>query len=189
VNSERFLWVNCLPEKAQTNRYFGEVPTGKTLFLLEDLRGGRDGRVWKVCDEEGRIGVVKYPTNCITEDKYQAEAERWRSIWEFKDAHVRKLNKTFALVLPFVQPLLPGEEKHEEVRRVTFDAVRSMARQGLRHGDLLWRHVGLRVDAGGKVKRPLEAVLFDLTECSPLEPSERAEAADQMIKVLEDAAR
>ena len=48
---------------------------------------------------------------------------------EFKDAHVRKLNKTFALVLPFVQPLLPGEEKHEEVRRVTFDAVRSMARQ------------------------------------------------------------
>ena len=74
-----------------------------SFFLLQDYRGGADGRVWLVAAESsGALGVIKFPRRHLADPKQlQAEADRWREVWDARAARLVILAGEGALLLPF----------------------------------------------------------------------------------------
>jgi hypothetical protein len=80
------------------------VHANSTRFLfLQDYRGGADGRVWLVAAESsGALGVVKFPKRHLANRQLlEAEAERWRAVWQARAVRVVVLADEPALLMPF----------------------------------------------------------------------------------------
>lgn len=76
----------------------------KRLLLLQDYRGGADGRVWLVAAESsGALGVLKFPrAHLVNRQKaLEQEAAVWRRVWDSSAAHVVTIAGEAALLMPF----------------------------------------------------------------------------------------
>ena len=81
TDDRRWTWSKNLPQKLQlAPRY--EV-TSK-FYLLQDFKGGADGRVWLGCDEQGHLNVLKMFVDTeeeeIRSEKLSKEVERWKKL-------------------------------------------------------------------------------------------------------------
>jgi hypothetical protein len=117
---------------------YGTMP-GKEedLYILRFLGCGRDGRAFLVCDEFCRAGVVKMGSG-----SFDDEAAAFNSVnggFPFP-AVTRRLCGSEALLMPYVTMLSQDEWEVSlpEVR----SAVVAMASKGIKHTDLVCRHVG-----------------------------------------------
>ena len=53
-----------------------------SFFLLQDYRGGADGRVWLVAAESsGALGVIKFPRKHVSSQLPKEEAQLWKQVW------------------------------------------------------------------------------------------------------------
>jgi hypothetical protein len=72
------------------------------FFLLQDYRGGADGRVWLVAAESsGALGVIKFPRRHLARHHLEVEAELWQTVWSVPWARVVVLAGEPALLMPF----------------------------------------------------------------------------------------
>lgn len=73
-----------------------------SFFLLQDYRGGADGRVWLVAAESsGALGVIKFPRRHLARHHLEAEAELWKKVWGARSTRVVVLADEPALLMPF----------------------------------------------------------------------------------------
>ncbi len=97
-----YQWVRLPP--SFTLQLLQAAHASSTRFLLlQDYRGGADGRVWLVAAESsGALGVLKFPRRHLANRKLlEAEAERWRTVWRCRAARVVSIADEAALLLPF----------------------------------------------------------------------------------------
>jgi hypothetical protein len=80
-------------------------PNSSRFHLLQDYRGGADGRVWLIAAESsGAMGVVKFPkreADSLGRSSLEAEAKIWREVWNSSSARVITLSGQHALLMPF----------------------------------------------------------------------------------------
>ena len=60
IDESSWYWTTYKFRGFKLNYHAMPLVTARTFILLEDLRGGRDGRVWLVCTENGSVGVIKF---------------------------------------------------------------------------------------------------------------------------------
>jgi hypothetical protein len=99
-----YQWVRLT--SSFTLQLLQAVHANSTRFLLlQDYRGGADGRVWLVAAESsGALAVIKFPRRHLANRQLlEAEAERWRAVWHVpvSAARVMTLADEAALLLPF----------------------------------------------------------------------------------------
>ena len=69
----------------------GRVPSSlQHAFLLADLGGRGDGRVWLACTRAGKVCVLKFSNN---EDHLEKEKQIWKKAWNC-DVLVKKTEQT-----------------------------------------------------------------------------------------------
>ena len=140
----------------------GCVPSHfQNAFLVTDLGGGGDGRVWLACTGAGNVCVLKFSKN----EDHQLEKEKriWKKAWNC-NVIIKRLNNLPVLIMLWVKPCSENEfHSNEEVKVSVKDAVTRMASVGYMHDDLRWRHVGLYRKDGR-----LRALLFDLSRATPI---------------------
>jgi len=72
------------------------------FLLLQDYRGGADGRVWLVAAESsGALGVIKFPRRHLARQQLEAEAALWKTVWGARSTRVVVLADEPALLMPF----------------------------------------------------------------------------------------
>jgi hypothetical protein len=144
----------------------GGLPHANTkhFYMLQDFGLGGDGHVWRACDKRGAVCVLKfarkYPDESaeVRRKLLAAECHRWQRLWGRRVARVVKLNRDFALLMPFARPTPEAKEITRKSGRLpdnVLGALRKMAESGLYHEDLRWRHVGL-IERGRRALRSRE---------------------------------
>ena len=159
----------------------GKVPSHfQHAFLLADLGGGGDGRVWLACTKSGEVCVLKFSKKG-DEQRLEKEKQVWKETWNC-DVIVKQLNDRPVLVMPWVKPCSEEEYHRDEVQVAVRDAIRTMASAGYMHDDLHWRHVGLYKKDGR-----LCALLFDLSRTTRINPDQASidDAIRQMMNELD----
>ncbi len=155
-----------------------EMPprNARDFILLEDFGYGADGRVWKACTQQGEVRVLKFaharPRETIKQRKarLQQECDHWTVVWGM-EARVVPLVEDWALLMPYVRPLLA-----RELTRPVHTAIEAMAAKGYCHEDLVWRHVGCI----GKGKKQ-RVVFFDLGRVKKMTPAQAAQSMRQQL--------
>lgn len=146
------------------------------LFLLEDFRGGVDGRVWLACSKQGEICVIKFD-HMEKKEALEKEAQHWRDIWGHKDTQVITLSGKPALMMPYMKRI--ENWKDPQILEATKQAVRTMASKGFVHKDLKKRHVGIM--SPSKKGERYQVGFLDLRQ---VEPMEETEALQSMFNAL-----
>ena len=162
------------------------MPTRRAtrFFLLRDLRGGADGRVWRACTTSGTGCAIKFCKRSSVRDQTQrleAEAEVWRAAWGVKGVRVATLVGEPALVMPYARVI--KEPRSNKIKQQVRDAIDEMASRGFCHEDLAWRHVG-RLGLRQQWRR---VVFFDLARVSPVDtrkPKSVTAAKAKMLNAL-----
>jgi hypothetical protein len=152
---------------------YESMPSGQPdkLVMLEDFRGGVDGRVWMACALSGEVCVIKFDHRNKKEE-LEKEAENWRLVWGVKDAQVIRLGERPALMMPYAKPIDNWDDvKVIEAVRL---AVKTMVQKKLIHKDLARRHAGL---FNGEV------VFFDLRQVEEI--GDESAAMGEMFKQLQ----
>ena len=159
TTQDGFRWEKVVEEVKPVIE--GRAPSHyQHAFLLSDLGGGGDGRVWLACTRAGKVCVLKFSKNG---DQLEKEKQIWKEAWNC-DAIVKQLNNRPVLIMPWVKPCSENEfHSNEEVKAAVIDAIKTMASVGYMHDDLRWRHVGLYRKDG-----KLHALLFDLSRATPI---------------------
>ena len=141
-------------------------------FLLADLGGGGDGRVWLGSTASGEVFVAKFSED---ESSLQQEKQLWESIWNCS-TRVTQLNNYSVLLMPWIKPCHTKQELNDEVKLAAKQAIKAFAIAGYRHDDLKWSHVGLYIK-----DNKLQALLFDLARVTKIKPSELTDAEECMF--------
>ena len=137
----------------------------QNAFLLYDLGGGGDGRVWLGSTMKGRACVLKF-----SNDKSSLELEEkvWNSVRPECKVKVKRLNDRWALVMPWVKPCTEQEFQDKDIRKAIEIAIKTLADAGYTHDDLSLRHIGLC-----RKNSKIEAVLFDFARVSKIQSDEQ----------------
>ena len=182
------------------------------FYLLKQLGGGTDGRVWLACTKKREICAIKmqyglgkasvcpeelseYERNeKESEDKelYEGllnERECWREAQPEAGQSVRITcilgDKPNALVMPYFAQVPPGRNLTDEEIGAAKNAVRSFAENGWKHNDLKWDHVGFyNRNVPGRGLQ-IRAVLLDLGFVEILEEGEKEAAIQDMLRALD----
>lgn len=156
----------------------GRLAQANSVYLLLDLGGGGDGRVFLGMSERGLSCVVKFSRErerAAAQSALTRECEMWRRIWGFEHARVADFGVP-ALVMPYVR--MAGGPAGVD-RAAVEQAARRCAAAGFAHLDLSWRHVGqLRRDG------VMEVVFVDLGRVRSIDAAEAGSAACDMIGML-----
>jgi hypothetical protein len=138
------------------------------LYLLKDLVGGADGRVFLACSNAlAHICVIKFATRTNIEQSDEdldglltLEQRNWALVYGTTfPSRLQRLNGKLALVMTWFD--LPDDTR---IRDKTFqtDLARllrvSFADKNLYHADIAWRNIGCYLDQNGQCK----PVVFDL---------------------------
>uniref|UniRef100_A0A1X7UMG5 DUF5898 domain-containing protein n=1 Tax=Amphimedon queenslandica TaxID=400682 RepID=A0A1X7UMG5_AMPQE len=145
------------------------------LFLLADLGGGADGRVWLAATMKGEVFVIKFSKDEVI---LEQEADIWKRVWRC-DARVLRLNGRYGLAMPWVKPCDEADFENKEIQEAIKESVRTLASAGYRHDDLRRRHVGLY-----KTGSVYKAVLFDLAHVLSVNKEAVEESVVIMMKDL-----
>ena len=155
------------------------APTSfECAYLLADLGGGGDGRVWLATTENGKVCILKFSSD---KDMLEKEKTIWNTAWPSTHVRVCELNNRPVLVMPWVKLCTAEELTKPDVQEAVRRAVRRLSSVGYKHEDLDQRHIGLR-----KKDSKLEAILFDLARTSNVGPadSEQESAVSEMLEEL-----
>jgi hypothetical protein len=157
---------------------YKNMPSGqpKKLFMLEDFRGGVDGRVWLACTGLGEMCAIKFDHD-NNKEALELEAKNWQDIWDKKSTQVIELGGKYALMMPYVKPIENWNDPL--VREAVVVATKRMASLGLVHRDLDPRHVGMITPM--KKGEPITVVFFDLRQ---VEKENETQAMIEMFKRL-----
>ena len=163
-----------------TSSLYPVVPSNfQNAFLLHDLGGGGDGRVWFSSTNDGKVCVLKFSKN---KEMLEGERSVWFKTWPECGVKVKKLNNRWALVMPWIKSCSLDEFEQEDAQRAIQEAVTALARAGYKHDDLGVRHVGLFK----RESLPVKAVLFDFARVSTVERSQADATVAEMMKELRD---
>jgi hypothetical protein len=99
-----YSWQHLKPQFSL--RLLSPIHANSSRFhLVQDYRGGADGRVWLVAAESsGSLGVIKFPSrlsDSLAHSSLESEAQAWREIWDCATARVITLAGQRALLMPF----------------------------------------------------------------------------------------
>eukprot|EP00980_Cylindrotheca_fusiformis_P006810 scaffold1426_cov83-Cylindrotheca_fusiformis.AAC.12 len=158
LDENRWYWGR-IPIEDELKLHHLKLPSGNKFTLLADLREGADGRVWRACTDAG-LGC------CIKRSK-----KNWHAPYGTDSARVVTLSGRPALVMRYWRPLeLQDGELTEEDKGAVQTAIEKFASKGLKHDDLVFRHLGIlsppkkgRKEEHGE---PPEIVLFDMGRVS-----------------------
>lgn len=87
---------------------------------------------------------------------------------------------TEELMMPFVKPASDSDFEKPNVIQAIQQALKRLASNGWKHGDLSRRHVGLYYDK----HKDLKCVLFDLAKMKPIDSTKSEHAVASMMKKL-----
>ena len=161
VNDVQEKWHWRKPKNTIPLMFDGPMPAVRAAYLLLDLGGGGDGRVWLAATPQGKVCVLKF-----YEDKELAVTEQklWKEIWNIEVKITTFIGQS-VLVMPWLKTCL--ENMEEGVKVAVKEAVERFANSGYHHDDLHLRHVGLYKEGTGR----LRAILFDLAHTSKINES------------------
>ena len=156
MNEKEWYWATVLLPKNFKLKAGIKVACAKKFIFINDFRGGADGRVWLACTESGRTCVIKFAQKSsdskiddTPEDRYnrlQLEALNWKKIYDI-DVRLIPLGGDWALVMPYLKPVLNKNERLDalkpELRDAVEQAIDEIAKLRLCHDDLKWEHVGM----------------------------------------------
>lgn len=112
VQKEQWSWNKITGGiQLKYHRPGSPLPQFSNIFLLSDLGGGADGRVWLASTGKGDVVVLKFSQD---ESSLETEAKIWKEVWKC-DVQVKRLNKRYALVMPWMKPCNDKEFKNEEI--------------------------------------------------------------------------
>ena len=152
----------------------------KNFYLLTDLGGGLDGRVWLACSPSFEVVVLKFPSTESTRDleDLEKEATAWKDIYGV-NAHVRKIAGANTIVLPYVYMFVKKDWEDKETLQLALEGCEHFADKGYKHHDLRRRHVGTAF-----VKGKLRAIFIDLSSVEKINPNDKDKVAEEMKKVF-----
>ena len=161
---------------------YDKVPNSNNtrFLLLQDLGQGADGHVWLATSESGCVCVLKFPkgsfgaTSTKLDAQIEAEHKNWIEAqpWIANKIRIVSLLQKKVLMMPFVT--LFKEKPHESfVLEKVKSAIGVLAKNGIVHEDLRWRHVGTYQD---------EIVFIDLARLRT--KVDAKEATDAMLNSL-----
>lgn len=190
LTEDTWYWITLGKNDKIPKLNFRKMPkldSDLNLLLLEDFRGGEDGRVWLACSMKGEVCVIKFAerdtkkeSQQTPEQKLGMEASNWNTLGR-NEVQVKKLGGCPALVMPYIRPL-KQEELHEKKVAVQ-TAARAVVNAGLRHDDMHLRHVGV-MSPRKKTEKP-QVVFFDLAHMTEIVTEEDKEKAyNHMISKL-----
>ena len=107
----------------------------QNFILLQDFKGGADGRVWLACSTSGRVCVLKFHHLNNTE-KLAQEAEIWKIAWNIESVVVKQVGGQQALVMPLVKSCTELDKKDKVIKECAIDAIEKLASIGILHLDL-----------------------------------------------------
>ncbi len=153
VANNEWRWEGVPTEKELVIKGSAAPSNFQHAFLLADLGGGAEGRVWLAATKLGEVCVIKF-----SEDKGSLEREAmvWNKAWPQCNVVVKQLNGRWGLVMPWVKPCSEEEFEDPGTKEAVKKAVKRLAEIGYCHDDLHLRHVGLYRDNG-----TVNALLFD----------------------------
>jgi hypothetical protein len=156
----------------------------RSLYAIEDLGRGTDGRVWLTCTFGGTVCVLKFSNIPGSRRGLKYEEEMWHKAYpQFKSKVVCETWCSHeALRMPHFAAVAAGERKAalplvERTLREDFE------KRGLVHGDVAWRNVGLYTTADNETR----AVVFDFVWVTHAEKKDAADWVEgEMAKIEED---
>ncbi len=174
LNKERWIWDTV---KNVTPVSFGvKVPACfQSAYLLADLGGGGDGRVWLASTPNGSACVLKF-SNDNNRESLKEEARIWKTVWKC-GVIVKVLNSRPVLVMPWLKSCTKEDYlTNPDIQSAVMEAFKKFAAAGFEHNDVSYRHIGLyRKDS------KLKALLFDLARVSSIDCPE-----DAVTKMMEN---
>ena len=114
----------------------------QNAFLLADLGGGGDGRVWLASTKNGNVCVLKFSRD---EEMLKREAEIWYKAWSCNVITGENTKQASCPLMPWVKPCTEEEMKHPEVQETVHEAIQTLSAAGYEHDDLYLQHVGLYI--------------------------------------------
>ena len=186
---DSFFWGRV--GKAGVKPQWDVVPTGRasSLFAVEDLGHGAEGRCWLVCSQAGRVAVLKFFRKHDAE-KARAAAETEKQHWDQIYPALGKMVKAeqwgghWALVMPHLSQSVTRDEAALKAVRATLkeDYVGHKLRQPLE--EVKWRNIGF-YQSGTQLK----AVVFDMSRVEALpETVDGDEWVESCIEQLKERA-
>ena len=174
LNKETWIWDRV---KRVTPVSFGaKVPAYfQSAYLLADLGGGGDGRVWLASTPNGSACVLKF-SNDNNRESLEEEARIWKTVWKC-GVIVKVLNSRPVLVMPWLKSCTKEDYlTNPDIQSTVMEAFKKFAAAGFEHNDISYRHIGLyRKDS------KLKALLFDLARVSSIDRPE-----DAVTKMMEN---
>lgn len=167
VTKEGYRWEN-MPANTSLVIQGRSVPSHfQNAFLLYDLGGGGDGRVWLGATKEGKVCVLKFSEDG---EMLKQEKDVWDAAWPECKVIVKQLNPPyFALIMPWVKPCTKKEFQDPSLQNAISGAVEKLGNAGYKHDDLHFRHIGFY-----EQDNQTRALLFDFARVSITKTSQEA---------------
>jgi len=181
---ESFFWERI--GKAGVKPQWDKVPTqgASSVFAVEDLGHGAEGRCWLVCTQKGLVAVLKFFREHDAEKACAAahtEKRYWDEIYPDlgKIVKVEQWGGHWALVMPHLSQSVPRNEQALQAVRATLlqNYVGQKLIQPLE--EVKWRNIGFYLSG-----KELKAVVFDMSRVQPLAETVGAEWVKNCIERL-----
>ena len=105
----------------------------QTVYLLADLGGGGDGRVWLATTPNGKVCVLKFS---LDKQSLDQECEIWNKLWPFTKVSVKKLWDKHVLVMPWAKPCSQEELNDPKIFGLVKKNLKRLTEAGLKHDDM-----------------------------------------------------
>ena len=165
---ESFFWKRI--GKAGVKPQWNRMPTERasSVFAVEDLGHGAEGRCWLVCSQTGRVAVLKFFREHSAE-KASAAAKKEKEYWDEiypalgKMVKVEQWGGHWALVMPHLSQWVARDERARKAVEATLleNYVGKKLMQPLE--EVKWRNIGFYQSG-----KELKAVVFDMSRVQPL---------------------
>ena len=175
LSHENMEWHH--PKENRSLVIEGRVPEYfQTVYLLADLGGGGDGRVWLATTPNGKVCVVKFSSD---RQILERECKIWNNLWPSTRVCVKKLWKKDVLVMPWAKPCSQQEFNSPEIKALVKRNLARLTEAGLKHDDMKLSHVGLYRKAD-----ELDVVFFDFARISNISADSKTSAVAEMMEKL-----
>lgn len=195
INEQQWYWANIALKQKRLSAH--TVPEATQFVLLQDMRGGEEGRMWVGASTNGLLVAIKFPHSAyycddeVVQELLQAELEAWKTLYGQYRPRIQRLLGRDALLMPYFAPIVDwstviaegrpnappdGVLNQADVLRGVKAAVKHMAEAGYEHRDLHWGHVGVNASR--------QVALLNLSRLGRVDKENRAGAEQRMLAAL-----